>query len=75
MGTVRLQLSGSWRLTQPLPAAADVERQLEARGDLRRVVFEAQGVSDWDSGLLTFLRRLDGFVRRAGLAGGMLAVS
>ena len=67
MGTVRLQLSGSWRLSQPLPAAADVERQLEARSDLRRVVFEAQGVSDWDSGLLTFLRRLDGFVRRAGL--------
>jgi phospholipid/cholesterol/gamma-HCH transport system permease protein len=67
MGTVRLQLSGSWRLSQPLPAAADVERQLEAQGDLRRVVFEAQGVSDWDSGLLTFLRRLEGFVRRAGV--------
>jgi phospholipid/cholesterol/gamma-HCH transport system permease protein len=67
IGTVRLQLSGSWRLSQPLPAAADVERQLEARSDLRRVVFEARGVSDWDSGLLTFLRRLDGFVRRAGL--------
>jgi phospholipid/cholesterol/gamma-HCH transport system permease protein len=66
-GTVRLQLSGSWRLSQALPAAADLERQLEARSDLRRVVFEARGVSDWDSGLLTFLRRLDGFVRRAGL--------
>jgi phospholipid/cholesterol/gamma-HCH transport system permease protein len=67
IGTVRLQLSGSWRLSQPLPAAADVERQLAGRSDLRRVVFEARGVSDWDSGLLTFLRRLDGFVRRAGL--------
>jgi phospholipid/cholesterol/gamma-HCH transport system permease protein len=67
IGTVRLQLSGSWRLSQPLPAAADVERQLEGRSDLRRVVFEARGVSDWDSGLLTFLRRLEGFVRRAGL--------
>jgi phospholipid/cholesterol/gamma-HCH transport system permease protein len=67
MGTVRLQLSGSWRLSRPLPAAADVERQIEGRSDLRRVVFEARGVSDWDSGLLTFLRRLDGFARRAGL--------
>jgi phospholipid/cholesterol/gamma-HCH transport system permease protein len=67
IGTVRLQLSGSWRLSQPLPGAADVERQLEARSDLRRVVFEARGVSDWDSGLLTFLRRLEGFARRAGL--------
>jgi phospholipid/cholesterol/gamma-HCH transport system permease protein len=64
--TIRLQLSGSWRLNRHLPAAADVERQLEARSNVRRVVFEARGLSDWDSGLLTFLRRLDGFVRRAG---------
>ena len=46
IGTVRLQLSGSWRLSQPLPAAADVERQLEGRNDARRVVFEAQGITD-----------------------------
>jgi phospholipid/cholesterol/gamma-HCH transport system permease protein len=65
--TIRLQLSGSWRLSRHLPAAADVERQLEERANLRRVVFEARGLSDWDSGLLTFLRRLDGSTRRLGL--------
>jgi phospholipid/cholesterol/gamma-HCH transport system permease protein len=65
--TVRLRLSGSWRLSQPLPAAADVERDLEGRSGVRRLVFDAGGLTGWDSGLLTFLRRLDGFVRRAGL--------
>jgi phospholipid/cholesterol/gamma-HCH transport system permease protein len=66
-GTIRLQVSGSWGLTPDLPAAADVERQLEGRSDVRRLVFEDHGLGDWGSGLLTFLRRLDGFARRAGL--------
>jgi phospholipid/cholesterol/gamma-HCH transport system permease protein len=65
--TIRLQLSGSWRLSEPLPAAADVARQLEGRGNVRRVVFDGRGIGAWDSGLLTFLRRLDGVVRGAGL--------
>jgi phospholipid/cholesterol/gamma-HCH transport system permease protein len=57
--TVRLQLSGSWRLTGSLPAAADIARKLKGRPGVGRVTFDAQGVTDWDSGLLTFLRRLD----------------
>jgi phospholipid/cholesterol/gamma-HCH transport system permease protein len=50
-----------------LPAAADVARQLEGRSNVRRVVFDGRGIGAWDSGLLTFLRRLDGVVRGAGL--------
>jgi phospholipid/cholesterol/gamma-HCH transport system permease protein len=57
--TVRLQLSGSWRLTRSLPAASDIEKELEGRPGLRRVAFDAAGLADWDSGLLTFLRKLD----------------
>ena len=65
--TVRLQLSGSWRLSRPLPAATDVARGLEGRTGVRRVVIDARGLTGWDSGLLNFLRRLDGFARRAEL--------
>jgi phospholipid/cholesterol/gamma-HCH transport system permease protein len=65
--TIRLHLSGSWRLSRSLPAAADVERELEARSDVRRIVIDARGLTGWDSGLLNFLRRLDGFTHRAGL--------
>ena len=65
--TIRLRLSGSWRLSRPLPEAADVERKLEGRRGLRRVVIDARSLTGWDSGLLTFLRRLDGFAHRLGL--------
>ena len=57
--TVRLQLSGSWRLTGSLPAASDIEKELAGRQGVRQVAFDAQGVTDWDSGLLTFLRKLE----------------
>ena len=57
--TIRLRLSGSWRLTGSLPAASEVEKKLTGRAGVRRVAFDAHGITDWDSGLLTFLRRLE----------------
>jgi phospholipid/cholesterol/gamma-HCH transport system permease protein len=65
--TLQLRLSGSWRLSRPLPPAAEVESELERRGGIRRIVIDAQDLTGWDSGLLMFLRRLDGFARGAGL--------
>jgi phospholipid/cholesterol/gamma-HCH transport system permease protein len=65
--TIRLQLSGSWHLSRGLPAAADVERELKGRSGVRRIVIDARGLTGWDSGLLTFLRRLVGFSQRAEL--------
>jgi phospholipid/cholesterol/gamma-HCH transport system permease protein len=65
--TIRLRLSGSWRLTRPLPPVAEVERQLEGRSGVERILVEARDLAGWDSGLLMFLRRLDGFARDAGI--------
>jgi phospholipid/cholesterol/gamma-HCH transport system permease protein len=65
--TIRLQLSGSWRLTGSLPAASDIERDLAGRPGVRQVAFDTQGVTDWDSGLLTFLRKLEASLVRASL--------
>jgi phospholipid/cholesterol/gamma-HCH transport system permease protein len=65
--TIRLRLSGSWRLSRPLPAAAEVEKALGGRRGVRRIAFDARDLTGWDSGLLMFLRRLDGFARSAGI--------
>ena len=65
--TIRLRLSGSWRLTRPLPPVAELERQLEGQSGVRRILVEARDLAGWDSGLLMFLRRLDGFARDAGI--------
>ena len=65
--TIRLRLSGSWRLSRPLPAAAEVERELEGHSGIRRIAIDVGGLTGWDSGLLIFLRGLDGFADRMGL--------
>jgi phospholipid/cholesterol/gamma-HCH transport system permease protein len=53
-----VRLAGSWRLELELPSTARVNEQLEAAPGLRRLAFDASGITEWDSGLLTFLRRL-----------------
>ena len=57
-GTLVLRLAGSWRLEDKLPRPADVQRQLEGGPPARRLTFETAGVTAWDTGLLTFVRKL-----------------
>ncbi|MBC2595086.1 ABC transporter permease [Ruficoccus amylovorans] len=48
-------LRGTWKMQQQLPDSDRVQQEL-APG-LSRLAFDAQGVSGWDSGLMTFLLR------------------
>jgi phospholipid/cholesterol/gamma-HCH transport system permease protein len=52
---VVLRLSGSWRLSLPLPQADFLEREIENNPSVRRIGFDAEGLGGWDSGLLLFL--------------------
>jgi phospholipid/cholesterol/gamma-HCH transport system permease protein len=56
--TLLVRLSGSWRMRDDLPLPADVQQQLAAEPRLRRLAFDTQDLTAWDSGLLTFLRKL-----------------
>ena len=56
--TLRVNLSGSWKLGQPLPSTNDVRQQVESAGGIRQITFDAEKLRDWDTGLLTFLRKL-----------------
>jgi phospholipid/cholesterol/gamma-HCH transport system permease protein len=56
-----LVLSGSWKLGEPLPGSADVQHRLEAAPAIRTLAFDTQQLAEWDSGLLTFLKRLREF--------------
>jgi phospholipid/cholesterol/gamma-HCH transport system permease protein len=58
-GTLRLALSGSWRLERRMPPAEAVDRELAAHAGIRRVVIDAAGLQAWDSGLTAFLLRLE----------------
>lgn len=52
---LQVQLSGSWTLQTELPPAVHVHKYLDAQSHIRRLTFNTQQLTDWDSGLLTFL--------------------
>jgi phospholipid/cholesterol/gamma-HCH transport system permease protein len=62
-----LHLAGSWRLGDRLPSVLEMERRLEAGPPVRRLTFEAGSVTAWDSGLLTFVRKLMDEGKRRGI--------
>ena len=47
--------AGNWRIGQLIPAADEVEKQLDGSRQIRRVVLDTKKLGDWDSSILTFL--------------------
>ncbi len=47
-----------------LPSMTTVQQQLKADPKVRRVGFDAHGITDWDSGLLTFLLKLGEYCKQ-----------
>jgi phospholipid/cholesterol/gamma-HCH transport system permease protein len=56
--TLQVILSGSWKLGEPLPSTDDVRQKVESSGVIRQISLNAEKLGEWDSGLLTFLRKL-----------------
>ncbi|MDO9531294.1 MAG: ABC transporter permease [Deltaproteobacteria bacterium] len=53
--TLKVILSGDWKLGGELPGADKVQQRLEGRPGVRNLVFDTRELTSWDSGLLTFL--------------------
>ncbi len=66
--TLHVILSGSWKLGKPLPSSDDVRQKVESAGHIRQITFNAEKLGDWDSGLLTFLRKLWKFCSSSNIA-------
>jgi phospholipid/cholesterol/gamma-HCH transport system permease protein len=56
--TLEVRLAGSWILSEGLPPLEELRRAIEIPAPPRRVVFDARGVEQWDSGLVTVVVRL-----------------
>ncbi|MCU0893314.1 MAG: ABC transporter permease, partial [Rhodospirillales bacterium] len=54
-GALELRLAGPWTLHSDRPSPEEVVRRLDASPKPKRLVIAAAEVSEWDSGLLTFL--------------------
>ena len=50
-----VRLGGAWSLKGEIPAADTVVQALESDAGLEAVTFDAAALTQWDSGLLTFL--------------------
>ena len=56
--SLRVRLTGSWTLHGGIPSTDDYQQQLATATTLRHLGFDSQGITTWDSSLLTFLARI-----------------
>jgi len=56
--TLRVILSGPWKLGKDLPSAEVVTQKAKGAPAVRDIGLDAQGLTDWDSGLLIFLTHI-----------------
>jgi phospholipid/cholesterol/gamma-HCH transport system permease protein len=56
--TLLVRLSGSWTIEDKLPSATEVEQRIASGPRVKRVAFETQGITAWDSGLVTYLLKI-----------------
>jgi len=56
--TLLVRLVGHWTMRTSAPVVTEVYQQLDASPAMRRLAFEAQELTGWDSRLLTFLRQV-----------------
>ena len=59
--TLKVILSGHWKLSGELPGADKVQQRLEGKPGVRNLVFDTRELAYWDTGLLTFLVNLGNF--------------
>ena len=62
--TLKVILSGYWKLGGELPGADKVQQRLEGRPGVRNLVFDTRELAYWDTGLLIFLINLHTFCSR-----------
>lgn len=56
--TALIRLAGSWKLEDRLPDPAGVAPQLPPGRPIRRLAFDTQGITAWDTGLLAYVSKL-----------------
>jgi ABC-type transporter Mla MlaB component len=56
--TLRLHVSGRWKIDRTIPAADEALQQTQSHPGVTCIAVDAQQVSAWDSTLITFLLKL-----------------
>jgi phospholipid/cholesterol/gamma-HCH transport system permease protein len=56
--TLLVRLTGSWTIGHKLPSGAEVQSRVESDPVIKQINFDTRKLSDWDSGLLSFLTKI-----------------
>ncbi|MDM8535911.1 ABC transporter permease [Desulfobacterales bacterium HSG17] len=56
--TLVIHLGGSWKLVDKLPSLDNVAYQIKSASNIKTLSFETDKISDWDTGLLTFVIKI-----------------
>ena len=56
--TLLVKFSGDWRMSNELPSTDSFTTTLETSPAIRKIAFDSDSITDWDTGLLTFLNQL-----------------
>jgi phospholipid/cholesterol/gamma-HCH transport system permease protein len=66
--TLLVQLKGNWTIENKLPPVTNVQIQFDSGPKFQKVAFDTTNLGGWDSGLLTFLIKLDEQCKKGGIA-------
>jgi phospholipid/cholesterol/gamma-HCH transport system permease protein len=53
--TLSILFSGSWKIRMGIPPINNLQNEIESNPNIKQIVIDTQEITDWDSGLLTFL--------------------
>ncbi|MFZ0928841.1 MAG: ABC transporter permease [Syntrophobacteraceae bacterium] len=56
--TLVVRLGGDWNIAHGPPSAEELQKKIASTPQLEKVAFDAYGLGEWDSSLLTFLIKL-----------------
>lgn len=59
--TILVELIGTWRLQEPLPSMQELIRECRSDPPVHHLQFNAQSLESWDTGLITFLLKIQHF--------------
>lgn len=65
---LQLRAVGAWQLHLGLPAIEDIDNELQRVSQLKQVAFVKSDISDWDSGIIIFLMKLNELCRQKQIA-------
>ncbi len=59
--TLSILFSGSWKIRTGIPPIDNLQNEIESNPNIKRIVIDTQEITDWDSGLLTFLIKVNDY--------------